>query len=69
MDSDLSAALTAVGPRLRELRRQRETTLTALAESTGISLSTARPAPSPVGRRGPAPSPVACPGSLVLRVG
>ena len=40
MDSDLSAALTAVGPRLRELRRQRETTLTALAESTGISLST-----------------------------
>ena len=40
MDSDLSATLTAVGPRLRELRRQRETTLTALAESTGISLST-----------------------------
>lgn len=40
MDSDLSATLTAVGPRLRELRRQRETTLTALAEATGISLST-----------------------------
>ena len=40
MDEDLGAALTAVGPRLRELRRQRETTLTALAEKTGISVST-----------------------------
>ncbi len=40
MDEDLGAALTAVGPRLRELRRQRETTLTALAETTGISVST-----------------------------
>jgi len=40
MDEDLGAALTAVGPRLRALRRQRETTLTALAEATGISVST-----------------------------
>ena len=30
----------AVGPRLRALRRQRETTLSALAETTGISVST-----------------------------
>jgi transcriptional regulator with XRE-family HTH domain len=40
VDDDLSATLTAVGPRLRELRRQREVTLTALAETTGISVST-----------------------------
>ena len=40
MDSDLSAALTAVGPRLRELRQRRDTTLAALAETTGISVST-----------------------------
>ena len=40
MDSDLSAALTGVGPRLRELRQRRETTLAALAETTGISVST-----------------------------
>jgi transcriptional regulator with XRE-family HTH domain len=40
MDEDLGAVLTAVGPRLRALRRQRETTLTALAETTGISVST-----------------------------
>jgi transcriptional regulator with XRE-family HTH domain len=40
MDEDLSAALTAVGPRLRDLRRQRDTTLSALAETTGISVST-----------------------------
>jgi transcriptional regulator with XRE-family HTH domain len=40
MDDDLSAALAAVGPRLREIRRQRETTLAALAEATGISVST-----------------------------
>ena len=32
--------LNAVGPRLRALRRQRETTLSALAETTGISVST-----------------------------
>jgi len=40
VDSDLSAALTAVGPRLRELRQRRDTTLAALAETTGISVST-----------------------------
>ncbi len=40
MDQDLSAALAAVGPRLRDLRRQREITLSALAETTGISVST-----------------------------
>jgi hypothetical protein len=40
MDSDLDQALGAVGPRLRALRRQRETTLAALSAATGISLST-----------------------------
>jgi transcriptional regulator with XRE-family HTH domain len=40
VDKDLSAALAGVGPRLRALRRQRETTLTALAAATGISVST-----------------------------
>jgi transcriptional regulator with XRE-family HTH domain len=40
MDEDLSAALATVGPRLRALRRQRETSLAALAEVTGISVST-----------------------------
>jgi transcriptional regulator with XRE-family HTH domain len=40
MDEDLGDALSAVGPRLRELRHRRETTLTALAETTGISVST-----------------------------
>jgi transcriptional regulator with XRE-family HTH domain len=40
VDDDLSATLNAVGPRLRELRGQRETTLTALAATTGISAST-----------------------------
>jgi len=40
VDSDLSAALTGVGPRLRELRQRRDTTLAALAETTGISVST-----------------------------
>ncbi len=39
-EQDLGAVLTAVGPRLRALRRQRETTLAALAETTGISVST-----------------------------
>jgi transcriptional regulator with XRE-family HTH domain len=39
-DDDLSAALAAVGPRLRAIRRQRQMTLAALAEATGISLST-----------------------------
>jgi transcriptional regulator with XRE-family HTH domain len=32
--------LGAVGPRLRDLRQQRQLTLTAVAESTGISVST-----------------------------
>jgi transcriptional regulator with XRE-family HTH domain len=40
MDPDLSVVLAEVGPRLRALRRQRETTLSALAEMTGISVST-----------------------------
>jgi transcriptional regulator with XRE-family HTH domain len=40
MDDDLASTLGQVGPRLRALRRQRETTLTALAEATGISVST-----------------------------
>ncbi|MFI7004710.1 helix-turn-helix domain-containing protein [Nocardia sp. NPDC050175] len=40
MDDDLDQALDAVGPRLRALRRQRETTLTALSAATGISVST-----------------------------
>ncbi|WP_308257688.1 helix-turn-helix domain-containing protein [Pseudonocardia lacus] len=39
-DADLAGALEAVGPRLRELRRQRGATLTELSESTGISVST-----------------------------
>jgi len=39
-DEDLSGVLDAVGTRLRALRRQRETTLAALAEATGISVST-----------------------------
>ncbi len=37
---DLDQALDAVGPRLRALRRQRETTLTDLSAETGISVST-----------------------------
>jgi transcriptional regulator with XRE-family HTH domain len=40
MPDDMNAVLSAVGPRLRALRRQRETTLTALAGETGISVST-----------------------------
>lgn len=40
MDADLEEALGAVGPRLRTLRQQRDVTLTELAESTGISIST-----------------------------
>ncbi|MGX1811558.1 helix-turn-helix domain-containing protein [Nocardia sp. NPDC055321] len=40
MDQDLDRALDAVGPRLRELRRQRETTLADLSATTGISVST-----------------------------
>ncbi|MDP9795587.1 transcriptional regulator with XRE-family HTH domain [Catenuloplanes nepalensis] len=37
---DLDRTLEAVGPRLRALRRQRETTLAALSAVTGISVST-----------------------------
>lgn len=40
MDDDLASVLTAVGPRLRALRQQRETTLTELSQATGISVST-----------------------------
>ncbi|MCM6777699.1 XRE family transcriptional regulator [Nocardia sp. CDC159] len=37
---DIDRALDAVGPRLRELRRQRRTTLAELSAATGISVST-----------------------------
>ncbi|GHC81403.1 hypothetical protein GCM10007079_21290 [Nocardiopsis terrae] len=40
MAEELDQTLSAVGPRLRELRRRRETTLADLAEETGISVST-----------------------------
>jgi transcriptional regulator with XRE-family HTH domain len=40
MDDDLDRALDAVGPRLRALRQQRETTLADLSAATGISVST-----------------------------
>lgn len=40
MGHDLDEVLTAVGPRLRTLRQRRRTTLTQLAETTGISVST-----------------------------
>nr|WP_227870359.1 XRE family transcriptional regulator [Streptomyces otsuchiensis] len=40
MDNDLDEALTAVGPRLRALRHQREVTLAELSATTGISVST-----------------------------
>ncbi|MEV4125890.1 XRE family transcriptional regulator [Nocardia sp. NPDC049707] len=40
MDNDLGRALDAVGPRLRALRRRRETTLADLSTETGISVST-----------------------------
>jgi transcriptional regulator with XRE-family HTH domain len=40
VDPDLGSVLSAVGPRLRTLRRQRDITLSALAQSTGISVST-----------------------------
>ncbi|MCT2592349.1 XRE family transcriptional regulator [Streptomyces sp. N2-109] len=39
-DDDLPGVLSAVGPRLRALRRERGATLAELSESTGISLST-----------------------------
>jgi transcriptional regulator with XRE-family HTH domain len=37
---DLERALATVGPRLRELRTRRDHTLTELADTTGISVST-----------------------------
>lgn len=40
MDDDLDQAIAAAGPRLRTLRRHRETTLDAVAAQTGISKST-----------------------------
>lgn len=40
MDDDLGPTLDAVGPRLRALRRRRETTLADLSSATGISVST-----------------------------
>jgi transcriptional regulator with XRE-family HTH domain len=40
VDDDLDQALTAVGPRLRALRRERETTQADLSATTGISVST-----------------------------
>ncbi|KKJ94778.1 helix-turn-helix domain-containing protein [Micromonospora sp. HK10] len=40
MDDDLDQTLDAVGPRLRALRQQRETTLAELSAATGISVST-----------------------------
>jgi transcriptional regulator with XRE-family HTH domain len=40
MGDDLDQALSAVGPRLRALRRQREITLTGLSAQTGVSVST-----------------------------
>ncbi|MFJ6213878.1 helix-turn-helix domain-containing protein [Streptomyces sp. NPDC092296] len=39
-DDDFATVLTAVGPRLRALRRERGTTLAALSGTTGISVST-----------------------------
>ncbi|MFD9888000.1 helix-turn-helix domain-containing protein [Amycolatopsis sp. NPDC059027] len=40
MSDDFEEVLTAVGPRLRELRKRAELTLTDLAEATGVSVST-----------------------------
>jgi transcriptional regulator with XRE-family HTH domain len=40
MDDDLDRALSATGPRLRTLRKRRETTLADLSATTGISVST-----------------------------
>ncbi|MBF6210816.1 helix-turn-helix domain-containing protein [Nocardia puris] len=40
VDTDLDHALGAVGPRLRDLRRARGTTLAELSDTTGISVST-----------------------------
>src|SRR5215217_6963857 len=37
---DLERALSTLGPRLRTLRKEREATLTEIADETGISVST-----------------------------
>lgn len=39
-DPDIDDVIAGVGPRLRDLRAERGTTLASLAETTGISLST-----------------------------
>ncbi|MFG2045076.1 helix-turn-helix domain-containing protein [Dactylosporangium sp. NPDC048998] len=39
-DDEINTVLSAVGPRLRQLRRRSGTTLTALSETTGIPIST-----------------------------
>ncbi|MGA9746333.1 MAG: helix-turn-helix transcriptional regulator [Nocardioides sp.] len=39
-DDDIAPVLDQVGPRLRELRQRRRTTLARLSEDTGISVST-----------------------------
>ncbi|MFC4562454.1 helix-turn-helix domain-containing protein [Nocardiopsis mangrovi] len=40
MSDEFDAVLSAVGPRLREMRRRRGVTLTSLSEKTGIPVST-----------------------------
>ena len=40
MNEDLGSMLDAVGPRLKSLRQERETTLAELSAATGISVST-----------------------------
>jgi transcriptional regulator with XRE-family HTH domain len=40
MSDDFDAVLSAVGPRLREMRRSRGATLASLSETTGIPIST-----------------------------
>ncbi len=40
MDSDIDAALAAVGPRLRAIRERRRSTLAQVSAATGISAST-----------------------------
>lgn len=40
MTNDDASVLASVGPRLRALRKEREITLTQLAQTTGISIST-----------------------------
>ena len=65
MDDDLDHTLGTVGPRLRALRRQRETTLADLSAETGISVSTLSRLES--GERRPTPRTPAPPGQGVQR--